>query len=418
LRRLYEAYRRELKPAIIDRLRRHHLEDFRQGRDLGQYVERRELSFLPFDQEWVLTRETLEREAVEQHVQRLLQETLGDDSDVELSPLNRLLEANRKTAQRFAEEAMPLVRAWCRKHAVAIPTPWESGGSQAAVRLLEGKGLLDFETLTEANIAGVCRRACWPDDMEETLDHTVAGLEESDVWEEERRREDERKRAEIARRTIHFAGTALDTGDVNFAQNLKGIAEASLAADDAWFARSSHRVRLATFSDVGGKIGGSSSGGTEGGRARSERNLTEAQRIAMGVASEWLAYQYLYRRHPGHVDEDSWVSENRWHFFGGSAGYDAAGYDFRVETPQAEWLYEVKSTLEDSGEFEVTANELRIASSAAKDGRRRYRILYVPYVFSPDKWYVLELPNPMGEKTRNRFETVGRGSVRLRFARR
>ena len=140
--------------------------------------------------------------------------------------------------------------------------------------------------------------------------------------------------------------------------------------------------------------------------------------MAMGMASEWLAYQYLCHRHPGHVDEDSWVSENRWHFFGRSRGNDTAGYDFRIETPQATWLYEVKSTLENSGEFELTANELRVASSASKDGRRRYRILYVPYVFSPDKWCVLVLPNPMGEKTRNRFEIVGRGSVRLRFARR
>jgi hypothetical protein len=335
LRRLYEAYRRELKPAILDRLRRHHLEDFRQGRDLDQYVERRELSFLIFNQEWVLARETLDREVVEQYVWRLLQETLGDDSNVELPPLNRILEVNRKTAQRFAEEAMSLVRAWCRKRARAIPAPWDSERPQAAVRLLEGKGLLDFEALTEANIAGLCRRAgCWPDDMEETLDRTAVGLEESDVREEERDREEERKRAEIARRTIHFAGTALDTGDVNFAQNLMGIAEASLAADDTWFDRSSHRVRLATFSDVGGKTGGSSSGGTGVRRPGSDRNLTEAQRIAMGVASEWLAYQYLCRRHIGYVDEDSWVSENRWHFFGSSQGYDAAGYDFRVETPQ------------------------------------------------------------------------------------
>ena len=81
-------------------------------------------------------------------------------------------------------------------------------------------------------------------------------------------------------------------------------------------------------------------------------------------------------------------------------------------------MYEVKSSLEDSSEFELTANELRVASGAAKDGRRRYRILYVPYVFTPEKWHVLELPNPAGEHTRDQFETVGRGSVRLRFERR
>lgn len=150
----------------------------------------------------------------------------------------------------------------------------------------------------------------------------------------------------------------------------------------------------------------------------SDRQLTEAQRNAMGLASEWLAYQFLRRRHAEYVDEDCWISQNRMYFFGGGEGDDAAGYDFLVKTPQADWLYEVKSSLEDSGEFELTANELRVAGGASKDGRRRYRVLYVPYVFSPDKWYVLELPNPMGERTRDQFKTVGRGSVRLRFERR
>lgn len=101
----------------------------------------------------------------------------------------------------------------------------------------------------------------------------------------------------------------------------------------------------------------------------------------------------LRRRHPGYVDETCWISENRTRFFGGDKGDDAAGYDFRVKTPQADWLYEVKSSLEDDSEFELTANELQVASRASKDGRRRYRVLYIPYVFLPDKWYVLELPN-------------------------
>ena len=146
--------------------------------------------------------------------------------------------------------------------------------------------------------------------------------------------------------------------------------------------------------------------------------MNDVQRQAMGLASEWLAFQFLRRRHSEFADETCWISKNRSQFFGGDEGNDAAGYDFLVKTTQAEWLYEVKSSLEDSGEFELTANELRVASSASKDGRRRYRILYVPYVFSPGKWYVLELPNPMGEATRNRFTMIGRGSVRLRFERR
>lgn len=39
----------------------------------------------------------------------------------------------------------------------------------------------------------------------------------------------------------------------------------------------------------------------------------------------------------------------------------------------------------------------------------------VPFVFSPDRWMVLDLPNPLGDDTRNRFKQIGRGSVRFKF---
>ena len=102
-------------------------------------------------------------------------------------------------------------------------------------------------------------------------------------------------------------------------------------------------------------------------------------------------------------------------FFGGDEGDDAAGYDLCVKTPQTEWLYEVKSSLEDTCEFELNPNEMRVAASMSRRGRQQYRIFYVPFVFSPARWFVLELPNPMDDGTRNRFKQVGRGSVRFRF---
>ena len=119
-------------------------------------------------------------------------------------------------------------------------------------------------------------------------------------------------------------------------------------------------------------------------------------------------------RYKDFVDETSWISQNQAQFFGGDEGDDSAGYDFMVKTPRAVWLYEVKSTLEETGEFELTANELRIASGASKDGRRRYRILYVPYVFSPENGIYLNFLIQW-EKTRNHFEMIRRGSIRLRF---
>ena len=65
LRQLYDAYLGRMRPAIIDRLRRHHAADFRAGHDLAAYVERKSLAFLEFDADWISTRETLEMEVVE-----------------------------------------------------------------------------------------------------------------------------------------------------------------------------------------------------------------------------------------------------------------------------------------------------------------------------------------------------------------
>ena len=62
---------------IVERLRRRHAADFREGRDLAVYVNRKTLAFLEFDPEWILTRETLDNEIVEAHVAKLLDKVLG-----------------------------------------------------------------------------------------------------------------------------------------------------------------------------------------------------------------------------------------------------------------------------------------------------------------------------------------------------
>ncbi|MDP9875248.1 protein NO VEIN domain-containing protein [Agrobacterium tumefaciens] len=93
------------------------------------------------------------------------------------------------------------------------------------------------------------------------------------------------------------------------------------------------------------------------------------------------------------------------------------GYDFRVVTKRNEWLYEVKSAMDAGGEFELTARELEVAGSASLERKRRYRILYVPFVFDPAQWRVLPLSNPAAPITRDRFQVVRGGSVRYRSER-
>jgi hypothetical protein len=111
-----------------------------------------------------------------------------------------------------------------------------------------------------------------------------------------------------------------------------------------------------------------------------------------------------------------WV--NRASFCTGSEGDDSLGYDFRVVTTLHEYLYKVKSALDEGGEFELTARELEIAGRASLKRKRCFRILYVPFVFELARWRVLPLSNPVSADTRNRFRVVRSGSVRYRFERR
>ena len=413
LRSMYDAYLQQMGSRILERLRRHHATDFRDGRDLTAYTDRKTLSFLEFDPAWILSRETLDNEVVEAHVARLLDEVLGEDHEVELPPSRGLVERNRKSARQFASRAISVVSAWCRRNHVAIQEHWRSEDPQSVTRHLENAGLLDFEPVYHDQLPGLCARAaCWPPAMPRTLDPGPLGLDQGAVEEEERRREKERQRSIIEQRSIDFAGTKLDTGDPSFTESFRQLAENSIAGDHGWLERSC-RPRLAEIAEPDG--GGRPPGGGTGGGAGRRKQPPKVQRQAMGLASEWLAFQFLRRRHGEAVDETCWVSTNRAHFCGGDKGDDAAGYDFCVKTPQAEWLYEVKSSLEETCEFELTPNEMRVAASMSRRGRRRYRILYVPFVLSPDRWFVLELPNPMDDRTRSRFKQVGRGSVRFRF---
>ena len=416
LKHLYEAYLEQMRSEIVDRLRRHYVADFIAGKDLTAYVEQKRLQFLEFNVEWILSRETLEMDVVNTHVSALLDEVLGEDIAGELAPFKRVVQKNRKTVGDFAVNAMSIVQAWCRQNDAQLPPPWIQGDAKNIVRQLENKGILDFFYIEPQDIPDLCvRAASWPDGMAKTIKKSSLGLSLDDLRAEEERREREKRQAEIKKRSITFFGTELDTGDVMFAADFQKLAESCLSKDETWFTRSRQQTRLVGFDNSQQHTGGSGGGGKGKTKRRRERKLTSEQRQAMGLASEWLAYQFLCRRHKNFADETCWISENRTYFFGGDAGDDSAGFDFRIKTPNTEWLYEVKSSQEDSREFELTANQIRVASETSKDGRRRFRILYVPYVFTPERWCVFELPNPMKEDKRNLFKVVGKGSVRLQF---
>ena len=249
------------------------------------------------------------------------------------------------------------------------------------------------------------------DRMPQTIDEDSLGLRADEIEREVERQRLKRERQVIRRRSIEFDGELFDTGDPEFSGRILEVVADRLSKNDSWFRKSRELPRLVEFGPNRQGVNGPSSPHGNGSR---RKRLPPAQRQAMGQISELVAFEYLKRRHEKYVDEDCWISENRSKYCSGELGDDSAGYDFRVHTPSAKWYYEVKSSLEESCEFEMTANEIRVASKASKDRTLRYRILYIPFVLEPNKWSILELHNPLGEKTRNKFLTV-QGSVRFRF---
>jgi len=182
LRAMYNAYLGGMRPRILERLRRHHATDFREGRDLAIYVSRKTLAFLGFDPAWILTRETLDNETVEEHVARLLDEVLGQDVEVDLPSSRGLLERNRKAVRDFASRALSVVGAWCRHNQTPVGEPWRSEDPQVIARHLENAGLLDFEPVEDLWIPAFCHRAGgWPEGMPQTLEPVALGLDQATV---------------------------------------------------------------------------------------------------------------------------------------------------------------------------------------------------------------------------------------------
>lgn len=417
-RRLFSAYLAELAPLIRARLRRAFLPAWQAAAPLDEYVILRTLEFIQFDPQWLSQLEQLDQARVIAHANLAAERRLGaDDPAVELEALEVVVAANRKHVTARHADLTNLIRAWCRRNGAEQSSIAGAVDAQQLVRKLDQAGLLDFETIAPGALpALLCRAGWWPANMPTTEALHDLGLTAEDLKHEEQEARELSRKAEVTRRSILFAGRSLDTGSPNFILEFENLADAAIAQSNEWFSRS--RVARLLQQEEAGKprLGSSGGGGGKGGTWRNQPS--DATRTAMGMASEWLVWKLLFRRHPKEMSDECWVSSNREKFCTGPAGDDSLGYDFRVVTARHEYLYEVKSALDAGGEFELTARELEVAGSAREDRKRRYRILYVPFVFDPTRWNVMILPNPAGTGTRDQFRVVRSGSVRYRFEQR
>lgn len=410
LRRLFEVWKEELRPAAIDRLRRHYDAYYRKGESLTTYIDLKTLDFLQFQTQWIVELEELDRGTVKALLDLDLNGRIGPDTTSEISDFKTVLDWNRRNLRMFVETAAPVVRAWC--FSKQSPSGLWDFGVLEVLKAVEATGLLDFERFQKGHEAAVLKRAnVWPLNMPEDLETAKAQTQKAAVDASIDDQVRQREALAKARRTIRIAGIDFDTADVDLAAQLTAFAD-SVMADNSWLARSKKRVQLL---DLPTKAPRDASVGSGWSGTRTER-ISEDIKQTMGFISEYLASKYLADKHGERFSDASWVSGNRGGALTDGEGDDTAGFDFRVRTKDVEWRYEVKSGLADNFEFELTQNEMRSALECGNDRTRRYRILYVPFVFDPSKWKVLELPNPMQAENTRLFRTIGKGSTRMKFS--
>lgn len=408
LRRLFDLWKGELGPRLSDRLRRHFAPHFKDHAAFASYAELRSLDFITFNEAWVETHETLLREDVVDHAKRVFMESFGEDPGGDLPDLETIRKANRKAVTLVAERAKPVLLAVAPDR---IPPEW-SGCAAEIAAILDRAGLLDFHQVDEVEIMALMGRVgLWPVELAQTLDLASHGLSEEDLDREKRRAAEQQVEEQRRRNRVEFAGNEFDAGDTEFASRFAGVAHAAFAEGD-WLRRSKTRVVSLAILPEPGSGGSSKPGGRGSGRLAPKP--PEAVRAAIGLAGELLAYQYLKHKYRNRFSDKCWVSENRTSIFPESGDF-SLGYDFRVNTVETEWLYEVKATPGEACEFELSDNEYRVAISAQADRSRRYRILFVQFAFDPSRCRILELPNPAAEAGKSRFRIVGRSSQRMRF---
>jgi hypothetical protein len=396
--------------ALLNRLRWALLDEHAAVRPIDGWEELRDLTTLRPLEEWRYARDEVTAVevigAAEEQLAHRVGKALPADGP-KLVQVDKVREANRILAEEVLREAAPTVQAWCRKNGGDGPAVDLSSTSVLpAVNALAAVGALDFTRLDrDLLIAWLRVVRVWPAAMPASTELDQLGLTDQDLRaeksDEERRAEEQRR----ARRVLDVDGTVLDLRDG--LENLRRSLEESLDNTPGFLAT---RAQVAPLRAVGSA---GSRGAQPGSRSAEPVSRPSAEQLsAIGFAGEWLAYQWLLRRYPDQVTEDSWVSTNRAVCFTGNPGDDGCGYDLEVPFRGGNRMYEVKATTGDGGEIQLGESEVRCAQENARNNR--WRLLVVTHALDRSRG-IIQLPNPFSTTSRDLFAFVGQG-IRLRYA--
>jgi hypothetical protein len=376
---------------------------------LQAYVSTCALDWLEMPPAWVADRDDVDEATVDAEIDRQFVTRLGAGPFPAGDALDPLRQHNRQHLLALGEDLRQLVRAWCRKSSVPVPTAWE-GALETLGRAAVTSGAFDFTRLDNDDLIGALALASlWPTGMTASRDSTALGLDASDLAFEEAEENARQERELKERRSLKFGDDDIEGGVDGWLGSVAASMDATLASNG--FVERSGPASLGAFgaAEPPRKRG-------PGRRAKEDAPsyMTQEQRDLIGFAGELAAYRYLQRRHRA-IRGEHWVSSLGRRFLCLPV-IEEQGFDFKVSDAKGFVHYEVKAHSGDPGYVDLERSQVTAAVAMRSEGGNRWRILYVSNARSASVT-VHELPNPYTEESAKLFRNKHQQGVRLAIRR-
>ena len=387
--------------------------------DLSDYVAASGLNGLNPDPDWATQYDGLPEHLMLERVNEWLANFAAGPIDSGGSPtgptVSEYRAANRDALRRVISEGWAVVSSWCRDNERQAPDRWRirNEAPQSLVTHVQGEGWLDFELLDPLGlIKSLVASGNWPEGMPRTLDPDRLGIDRTSLnAAEEEALQEKAERARLAS-IVNVGGLQLSADQEDLPDVLTLLIK-NYAESGSGLETPAKIVSLEALEP-------SAKGGGDGRGKKTPWNssppdLPEAQKKIIGLLGERFAFEWLKRRYPTMVNEESWVSTNRERALQLPGGNNYLGYDFIVNLPSYTLYFEVKSTSGEDFFFRLGPTEVEAAVRFRTDSKHRYRILLVQNVLSPELTRPLLLPNPFSDQHRDRFKLVTKGEQGFRF---
>ena len=405
------------KDAIMGCLRVPFIKEFKNRQTLQEYVRHREeLETLGPKEAWLVDYSVPETNMV----QALIDEWLAGhgapamNKNQESLPIwSKVRIENKLGIKRMVQAHGNKIKAWCYKNGKEPPTEWnDNTAPDNLCNALHRFGALDFDYLDQDDlIQWFILANVWPKGMPATVSIEELHLKQTDLDDQESREKLAKSQREKEARSIIFNNRKVDPQEVD------NSALASEISSDLPIEVTSMKLdRMADLKivpDTGQKHGTAKGGG--GGKGGGNRSIHPDKADLIGFIGEYVVYHWLKRQLPQQDIDSSWMSCYRSRILPGE-GDDTLGYDFKVRYKRHVVYLEVKSSLSDPQEFELSDTEVRLARDCATAKATEYRIVYVSNVQNTKDTRLEILPNPLSDEGKSFFRLGGHG-LRYEFLR-